>query len=132
MRKGVDKYMSKIIIDLLNKSKIKVEKKNNKLTGKYVKNMRETYICDNLKVLFFKHFDEEAHEIGDEYPYPINHYNVELHQHRVGDRWTEIINAHLIYNEEETKWVCIIKEKKRKKIKNNRRRVNSSLLSYII
>lgn len=104
--------MSKKIIGLLNESRRRLEKKNNKTTGNYVKNMRETYVDDNLKVLFFKHFNKDAHPIGNEYPYPVNHYNIKLHQRIAGGRWEEIINAHLIYNQKETKWIYLVKEKK--------------------
>lgn len=111
--KGVDEYMNKII-GLLNKSKKRLEKKNNKATESYVNNMREAYINDNLKVVFFKHFNEDAHPIGKKYKSPVNHYNVELHERIGGDRWEVLVNAHLIYDVKKNEWICLVTEKKKK------------------
>lgn len=98
------------IVDLLNKSKIKVEKKNNKLTGKYVENMRETYVDDNTKIIFLKHFNESSHPIGKEYTEPTNHYNIVLHKCGINGRWKKIINAHLIEDLKKSEWVLLITE----------------------
>lgn len=109
-KKGVDKYMSKNIIGLFSKSKMKLEKKNNKFTGRYVENMREVYIDDDTKIILLRHFDENAHPIGNGYIGPINHYNIVLHKRGSNGRWEKVINAHIVKDLKTLEWVLLITE----------------------
>ncbi len=65
-------------------------------------NQLETTLSDGTKVLFRRDIGGHAHEIGDKYPMPVDHYNIEIQVPRVNrlDRFKTVENLHIIVNQD--------------------------------